>query len=231
MNQFSRYGFAAIVVTCLLALIIGLFPRIELKSGLGSDQSLSLEHGVETQERSTDLTSDEVYDLYVGPEAPTRDVKKPPPPEWPQSPHESRKEEAAPLPLDINETFEQNNLEPFKVISFRDPVSKCESHGRIAPTVPPRFTQGNYSRFTQGNYSGYCTVRFDVTSEGQTYNIETLKCSSDQLESATIKSVKKWKYCPKVVDGKAVTRTGIESKIRFDLIDENGVKLPLPEGF
>ena len=192
---------------------------------------MSLEHDVEAIEHSTDLTSDEVYDLYVGPEAPTRDVKKPPPPEWPQSPHESRKEEAAPLPLDINETFEQNNLEPFKVISFRDPVSKCESHGRIAPTVPPRFTQGNYSRFTQGNYSGYCTVRFDVTSEGQTYNIETLKCSSDQLESATIKSVKKWKYCPKVVDRKAVTRTGIESKIRFDLIDENGKKLPLPDGY
>ena len=223
MNQLSRYGFAAIVVACLLALIIGLFPGIELKSGFGSDQNLSLEHDVEAIEHSTDLTSDEVYDLYVGPEAPTREVKKPPPPGWPQSPHESRKEEAAPLPLDINETFEQNNLEPFKVISFRDPVSKCESHGRIAPTVPPRFTQGNYS--------GYCTVRFDVTSEGQTYNIETLKCSSDQLESATIKSVKKWKYCPKVVDRKAVTRTGIESKIRFDLIDENGKKLPLPDGY
>ena len=223
MNQFSRYGLATIVVACLLALIIGLFPRIELKSGLGSDQSLSLEHGVETQERSTDLTSDEVYDLYVGPEAPTREVKKPPPPEWPQSPHESRKEEAAPLPLDINETFEQNNLEPFKVISFRDHVPKCESHGRIALTFPPRFMQGNHS--------GYCTVRFDVTPEGQTYNIETLKCSSDQLESATIKSVKKWKYSPKVVDGKAVTRTGIESKIHFDIVDENGKKLPLPDGY
>ena len=169
MNQYGRYGLATIVVTCLLALIIGLFPGIELKSGFGSDQNLSLEHDVETLERSTDLTSDEVYDLYVGPEAPTRDVKKPPPPGWPPSPHESRKEEAAPLPLDINETFEQNNLEPFKVISFRDHVPKCESHGRIAPTVPPRFTQGNYS--------GYCTVRFDVTPEGQTYNIEPLKCS------------------------------------------------------
>ena len=175
MNQLSRYGFAAIVVACLLALIIGLFPGIELKSGLGSDQSLSLEHDVETQERSTDLTSEDIYDLYVGPEAPTRDVKKPPPPGWPQSP------------------------------------------------FPPRFTQGNYS--------GYCTVRFDVTSEGQTYNIETLKCSSDQLESATIKSVKKWKYSPKVVDGKAVTRTGIESKISFDIVDENGKKLPLPDGY
>ena len=74
-------------------------------------------------------------------------------------------------------------------------------------------------------------MRFDVTPEGQTYNIEPLKCSSNQLESATIKSVKNWKYCPKVVDGKAVTRMGIESKIRFDLMDENGVKLPLPEGF
>ena len=223
MNQLSRYGLATIVVTCLLALIIGLFPGIELKSGFGSDQNLSLEHDVEAIEHSTNLTSDEVYDLYVGPEAPTRDVKKPPPPGWPPSPHESRKEEAAPLPLDINETFEQNNLEPFKLISFRDPVSKCESRGRIAPTFPPRFSQGNHS--------GYCTVRFDVTPEGQTYNIETLKCSSNQLESATIKSVKTWKYCPKVVDGKAVTRMGIESKIRFDLMDENGVKLPLPEGF
>ena len=52
MNQLSRYGFAAIVVACLLALIIGLFPGIELKSGFGSDQNLSLEHDVEALERS-----------------------------------------------------------------------------------------------------------------------------------------------------------------------------------
>jgi len=56
-------------------------------------------------------------------------------------------------------------------------------------------------------------------------------CTSSQLRSATVKSVQKWKYNPKIVDGRAVSRSGVESKIRFDLQDERGRKLPLPSGY
>ena len=91
---------------------------------------------------------------------------------------------------------------------------------RTPPIVPPRFLQGNNS--------GYCKVRFDVSAEGLPFNVQALKCTSSQLKSASIKSVQKWKYNPKMQDGRAVARTGVESKIRFDLKDDRGRILPLP---
>ena len=93
---------------------------------------------------------------------------------------------------------------------------------RTPPIFPPRFLQGNNS--------GYCKVRFDVSAEGLPFNIRAIKCTSSQLKSASIKSVHKWKYNPKIVQGRAVARTGVESQIRFDLKDERGRTLPLPNG-
>lgn len=94
---------------------------------------------------------------------------------------------------------------------------------RIPPIFPPRFLQGDNS--------GFCKVRFDVSPEGQPFNVQTTVCTSNQLESATKKSVQKWKYNPKIVDGRPTSRSGVESTIRFDLQDERGRKLPLPSGF
>lgn len=94
---------------------------------------------------------------------------------------------------------------------------------RIPPIFPPRFLQGDNS--------GYCKVRFDVSPEGQPFNVVTTKCTSRTLESATKKSVQKWKYNPKIVDGRPTARSGVESTIRFDLQDERGRKLPLPSGY
>ncbi|MEP4051424.1 MAG: TonB family protein [Litorimonas sp.] len=94
---------------------------------------------------------------------------------------------------------------------------------RIPPIFPPRFLQGDNS--------GYCKVRFDVSPEGQPFNVVTTVCTSRQLERATVKSVQKWKYNPKIVDGRSVSRSGVESTIRFDLQDERGRTLPLPSGY
>ena len=93
--------------------------------------------------------------------------------------------------------------------------------------IPPQFP----SRFLNGDNSGYCKVRFDVSPEGQPFNVQATLCTSNQLKSATIKSVQKWKYNPKMVDGRPASRSGVESKIRFDLSDERGKLLPLPSGF
>ena len=90
--------------------------------------------------------------------------------------------------------------------------------------TPPVFPR----RFSQGNNSGYCKVRFDVSADGLPYNVQTVNCTSSQLQSVSIKSVQKWKYNPKMQDGRAVARTGVESKIRFDLKDDRGRILPLP---
>jgi protein TonB len=94
---------------------------------------------------------------------------------------------------------------------------------RILPVFP--------NRFLQGNVSGYCKIRFDISPEGQPMNIQTTLCTNSQLKSAAVKSVQKWKYSPRIQNGRPVSRSGLETTIRFDLRDERGNVLPLPSGF
>ena len=93
--------------------------------------------------------------------------------------------------------------------------------------IPPVFP----ARFMQGNVSGYCRVRFDINPEGKVFNIDTTICTDSQLRTATIKSVRKWRYTPQIEDGRPVSRSGLETKIRFDLTDERGARLPFPSGY
>ena len=96
-------------------------------------------------------------------------------------------------------------------------------HVRVPPVFP--------ARFLQGDVSGYCRVRFDISVEGLPFNVATTECTSGQLESATVKSVQKWKYAPQMKDGRPVSRSGLETTIRFDLKDDRGELLPLPRGY
>ncbi len=96
-------------------------------------------------------------------------------------------------------------------------------HVRIPPIFP--------TRFLQGDVSGYCRVTFDISADGLPMNVATTTCTNSQLSSPTVKSVQKWKYAPEIRDGLPVSRSGMETVIRFDLKDERGNVLPLPSGF
>ena len=86
---------------------------------------------------------------------------------------------------------------------------------RIPPIMPPRAEK-----------SGHCKVKFDVSPEGQPFNVTATYCTQSLFERASIKSVQKWKYNPKIVDGRSVARSGVESKISFRLTDERGKIIP-----
>jgi protein TonB len=86
---------------------------------------------------------------------------------------------------------------------------------RIPPIMPPRAER-----------SGHCKMRFDVSPEGQPFNVQAVSCSQSLFSRASSKSVTKWKYNPKIVDGRAVSRTGVETKITFRLADERGNIIP-----
>ncbi len=102
--------------------------------------------------------------------------------------------------------------------SFKIQVSDRDAQPlvRIPPVMP-----------TNAEKSGHCKVRFDVSPEGAPFNVQTTYCTQRLFERATIKSVQKWKYNPKIVDGRATARSGVESKISFKLVDERG--RPIPE--
>jgi len=86
---------------------------------------------------------------------------------------------------------------------------------RIPPIMPPRAEK-----------SGHCKVRFDVSPEGAPFNVVATYCTQRVFERPSTKSVTKWKYNPKIVDGRTVARTGVESQITFKLADERGNIIP-----
>lgn len=86
---------------------------------------------------------------------------------------------------------------------------------RIPPIMPPRAEK-----------SGHCRVRFDVSPEGAPFNVVATYCTQKLFERATIKSVQKWKYNPKIVDGRNVARKGVENKVTYRLTDERGKIIP-----
>ncbi|MBT3592889.1 MAG: energy transducer TonB [Hellea sp.] len=86
---------------------------------------------------------------------------------------------------------------------------------RIPPIMPPRAEK-----------SGHCRVKFDVSPEGAPFNVNTTFCTQSLFERATIKSVQRWKYNPKIVDGRAVARNGVENKVTYRLTDERGRIIP-----
>jgi len=86
---------------------------------------------------------------------------------------------------------------------------------KIPPIMPPRAEK-----------SGHCLVRFDVSPEGAPFNVVATFCTQKLFERATIKSVQKWKYNPKIVDGRPVARAGVENRVTYRLQDERGRLIP-----
>lgn len=123
-------------------------------------------------------------------------------------------QESAPNPI-----VPENETPDLEIIADQD----ARPLVRIPPMAP--------ARFLQGENSGYCDVRFNVTAEGQPSDVDAVRCTDDSLHEVSIVTVQKWKYHPKIVNGRAVVRNGVESKVSYILTDERGKKLPLPQGF
>lgn len=109
------------------------------------------------------------------------------------------------------------NRGPFKLIAID---TSAQPLVRIPPIAP--------QRFLEGNHSGHCGVKFDVSAEGSPFNVVTTFCTASVLQRPTIKSVQKWRFNPKILNGRAVAMQGLENKVTFQLLDERGSLLPEP---
>lgn len=86
---------------------------------------------------------------------------------------------------------------------------------RISPIMPPRAEK-----------SGHCLVRFNVSAEGTPFEVQTTFCTQSLFERATIKSVQRWKFKPKIVNGRPVAMRGVKNKVTYKLTDERGNIIP-----
>lgn len=85
---------------------------------------------------------------------------------------------------------------------------------KIAPVYPQR---GQYR-----GIEGECVVIFTVTTTGSTRDVQVIEsqCTDRMFAKPSIEAAKKFKYKPRVIDGKAVEVHGIRNRFIYDLPDE-----------
>jgi len=79
--------------------------------------------------------------------------------------------------------------------------------------IPPRYPRSASRR----GIEGVVTVSFTITKEGQVRNPVVVEATPENIfDKAALKAILKWKFKPKVVDGKAIERQA-QQEIEFKL--------------
>jgi len=96
-------------------------------------------------------------------------------------------------------------------VSFNVSDRNAQPLVRIPPQYPPRALERGIE--------GHCDMRFNVSPDGTPINVEAVNCTSSMLSRASVRAVERWRYSPRVVDGVAQTRVGVETRIDFQLAE------------
>ncbi|KDN27123.1 energy transducer TonB [Vibrio fortis] len=80
--------------------------------------------------------------------------------------------------------------------------------------VEPRYPAKALKRGAEG----FVSLSFTIDETGRPTNIQVIGAEPRRMfERAAMRALKKWKYQPKIVNGKAVAQTGITVKIDFKM--------------
>ncbi|OAN12962.1 energy transducer TonB [Photobacterium jeanii] len=81
---------------------------------------------------------------------------------------------------------------------------------RVEPRYPPRALK-------QGA-EGYVVMSFTIDPQGRPTDVKVLEANPRRLfEKEAIRALRKWKYQPKVVDGKAIAQLGQTVRLEFKI--------------
>lgn len=209
MNLITRMlisGPGAFVVTTGLALIMAKMIYVPFTDLPDKPEAMSF------------VINPEIIDVVVAPKIKPVELKRVTPP--PAPPIIERQTPSLPTvpiaTLDVAiPKFDRPTLDP-TTVNLVPSDKDVQPILRFEPNMPPRAQK-----------SGHCIVRLSVNAYGQPFDIVTKECSQSIFKRPTIKAVAKWKYNPKIKDGQAVDRHGVETLITFALTDEHG--RPIPE--
>ena len=166
----------------------------------GDELRISISEEVEDlQVRQREVTMDDVNDV----EPP------PPPPQIERQVAEAPSEDMNTIAGEIPE-FDAPDLGSGDV-SFDVSDRDAQPMVRIPPQYPPRAAE----RGTEG----YCMMQFDVTPDGTPTNIVAIDCSSSLFERSSIRAVERWRYEPRIENGSAVWRRGVQTRLDYQLSD------------
>ena len=148
------------------------------------------------------------------------------PPEKKRAPPKREKPEQAPPPPEMNVA---KNMNPGEAVGEIMPMTdtdvelgKATSLGagggdsdvvplvRVDPQYPPKARQRRIE--------GWVDLEFTIGPVGTVANVKVIGAHPRSVfEQAALRAVRRWRYNPKVVDGKAVERHGVKVRLRFQL--------------
>ncbi len=134
----------------------------------------------------------------------------PPPPPVVEIPATTRPSEPIVDVTGAKPDFKPQNI-AFKPVTIVETDRDAQPITRIPPQMPPR-----------ADRSGHCLMRFNVSVEGQPYDVDAVSCSQSLFSGASIRAVQGWRYRPKIRDGQPRPYLGVETRISFQLADERG---------
>ena len=81
---------------------------------------------------------------------------------------------------------------------------------RINPDYPPRALSRNIE--------GFVIVQFTITATGSVKDVIVVHAEPQGIfDEAAVRAVARWRYNPKVEEGVAVERVGVQTRITFQL--------------
>ncbi|MEM7762631.1 MAG: TonB family protein [Pseudomonadota bacterium] len=72
-------------------------------------------------------------------------------------------------------------------------------------------------RMLQRGIEGYVDVRYGVDQQGRAINVEVTARSHPGFERAALKALERFRYQPRVIDGRAVVVSGLEKRFTFEI--------------
>ncbi len=90
-----------------------------------------------------------------------------------------------------------------------------------AGSVPLVRIQPMYPReAAERRIEGWVMLEFDISTTGAVKNARVVKSQPPRIfDKAARRAIRKWKYKPKIVNGKAVETKGVQVKLTFELDD------------
>ena len=62
---------------------------------------------------------------------------------------------------------------------------------------------------------GVCTVAYNVTTTGSVKDVQVMQCDYEEFHRPSLEAALKFKYKPRVIDGKAVEVPGVRNKFTY----------------
>ena len=116
-----------------------------------------------------------------------------------------------------NHRLSWRRLSPF---NLSEETQAEDFDARPFKRVPPKYPDNcvKDSRLRSAKKEEYVVIVYDVTEEGRPEYLKVTESSNGCFDASAKAAVRKWRYRPKTVSGKPVKRTGVETKIIYQLI-------------